>query len=328
MAAMHATIQELARRFGLTPAQTARLWALSGLHARPAGLGQAAERALAVLAALLLGAGLIFWVAANWQAQTRAVKLNLLQGALLLPVLAALLLPRLRTACLLLATLALGALLAFVGQTYQTGADTWELFAAWAALALPWALAVRRDGLWAAWTLVAGTGIWLWSAGIFFGFDADRTTGGQLARTLSLLPWAALFVWPLLLPRLGLLAGAAQAPRAVWAWRMSALLALGGWCMCGLSSLFQYRLQPHYLWCLLLAAAATALAWRRRPRDMAVLALGVLTLNLLLLIGAGRLLESSIPSIPLMLVMTLLSAACVGGSGVWLYRLQHSEEAA
>lgn len=325
MTAMHATIQELAKRFGLTPAQTARLWALSGLHARPAGLGQTVERALAVLAALLLGAGLIFWVAANWQAQTRAIKFNLLQGALLLPVLAALLWPRLRTACLLLATLALGALLAFVGQTYQTGADTWELFAAWAALALPWTLAARRDSLWAAWTLVAGVGIWLWNADIFLGFDARHTTGGQLTYVLSLLPWAALFTWPLLLPRLGLLAGTAQ---AVWAWRMAALLALGGWCMCGMASLFHDRLQPHHILCLLLSAAAAVLAWQRRPRDMVVLTLSVLALDTLLLIGAERLLNPDLSSIPSFLVLALLSALCVSSSCAWLYRLQRNEESA
>ena len=43
------------------------------------------ERALALCAALLLGAGLIFWVAANWQEQTRQFKYHLLQSAVLAP---------------------------------------------------------------------------------------------------------------------------------------------------------------------------------------------------------------------------------------------------
>ena len=40
----------------------------------------------------------------------------------------------------------IAGLLAFVGQTYQTGADAWQLFATWAALALVWALGRRRKG--------------------------------------------------------------------------------------------------------------------------------------------------------------------------------------
>src|SRR3546814_15416019 len=43
-------------------------------------------------------------------------------------------------ASLLVASILLGALLALFGQTYQTGADTWELFANWAVLMAPWAL--------------------------------------------------------------------------------------------------------------------------------------------------------------------------------------------
>ncbi len=161
---MHALIHQLARRFALDTGRTERLWALSGLHRRPETLGLHLHRGLAVLAALLLGTGLIFWVAANWQDQTRAFKLHVLEGAVLASSAAALAWPRGRTALLLLATLALGGLLAFVGQTYQTGADAWQLFATWAALALVWALAARRDALWALWLLIAGLALAAWLA--------------------------------------------------------------------------------------------------------------------------------------------------------------------
>jgi hypothetical protein len=62
----------------------------------------------------------------------------------------------------LLALLAIGALFAYFGQTYQTGADPWQLFAVWAVLALPLCLAARSDVLWAPWALVVVTGISLW----------------------------------------------------------------------------------------------------------------------------------------------------------------------
>ena len=54
-------------------------------------------------------------------------------------------------ALLVLAGLFLGALLALLGQIYQTGADTWELFAWWALLLLPWALAGASQALWLLW---------------------------------------------------------------------------------------------------------------------------------------------------------------------------------
>ncbi len=65
-------------------------------------------RSLAVVAALLLGCGLIFWIAAQWPEQTPSFKLQVLQASVLTPLVVAMWRPRLRTAGLLLATLALG----------------------------------------------------------------------------------------------------------------------------------------------------------------------------------------------------------------------------
>src|SRR5690606_16273414 len=42
-----------------------------------------------------------------------------------------------------LASVAVGGLLALVGQIYQTGADPWQLFLLWAVLLLPWLVLVR-----------------------------------------------------------------------------------------------------------------------------------------------------------------------------------------
>lgn len=41
-----------------------------------------------------------------------------------------------------------GVLLAVFGQVYQTGADPYGLFVAWAVLILPWAIVGRQAGLW------------------------------------------------------------------------------------------------------------------------------------------------------------------------------------
>src|SRR5690606_8361253 len=65
----------------------------------------------------------------------------------------------------LLACVLLGALLALVGQTYQTGADPWQLFALWALLMLPWVAAGRSVVLCLLWVLVSNVVVMLWGQG-------------------------------------------------------------------------------------------------------------------------------------------------------------------
>lgn len=125
------------------------------------------------LGVLLLGSAAICWVAANWQDMTKVQRFAGTQGLLSITALAAAWLglrlrgtPGVRRsipgALLALAGLLLGALLALLGQTYQTGADTWELFAWWAALLLPWALAASSQAVWLLWVLVLNVAAALW----------------------------------------------------------------------------------------------------------------------------------------------------------------------
>lgn len=104
-----------------------------------------------------LGAGVLFFVAANWQDYGVLGRFVLLQAALLVSVGVALWRPPPRAvgqAALLLATLLTGGLLALFGQSYQTGADVHELFFVWALLALPFALAAGSGAVWALWFCV------------------------------------------------------------------------------------------------------------------------------------------------------------------------------
>jgi uncharacterized membrane protein len=104
-----------------------------------------------------LGAGVLFFVAANWQDYGVLGRFVLLQTALLACVGVALWRAppqAVGQAALLLATLLTGGLLALFGQSYQTGADVHELFFTWALLALPFALAGGSGALWALWWCV------------------------------------------------------------------------------------------------------------------------------------------------------------------------------
>jgi uncharacterized membrane protein len=121
-----------------------------------------ADRTLAVGGALLLAAALIFFFAYNWDALHRFAKLGLAGTALLACVVAAFATVPFGTAwraALLAAAVATGALLALIGQIYQTGADVWELFAAWAALMMPFALLARSSACWALWLTVANAAL-------------------------------------------------------------------------------------------------------------------------------------------------------------------------
>ncbi len=55
---------------------------------------------------------------------------------------------------LLASTLFVGVFLAVFGQIYQTGADAWQLFAAWSALTILWALLGRFQATWVLWLVV------------------------------------------------------------------------------------------------------------------------------------------------------------------------------
>jgi uncharacterized membrane protein len=112
-----------------------------------------------------LGAGAIFFVAANWQDYGIAGRFALLQLAFAVAVGLALWRPPpapLGHGALTMSVLLTGALLALFGQTYQTGADVFELFFIWAALALPFALASASAATWAAWWVVLNVAMGLY----------------------------------------------------------------------------------------------------------------------------------------------------------------------
>lgn len=315
---MFAQLHDLVQRYTLTPSQVYGLWRIASQP--PAHWLTYLRRVLQLLAALLLGAGLIFWVAAHWPEQSRSFKLNLLQAAVLLPGVLALLLPRLRTALLLLALLAFGGLLAFVGQTYQTGADAWQLFAAWAALSFFWLLLARSDGLWSVWLVIAGTGLALWSG------EALLNPLGDLFRraphhVLLLACWIPLLLWPWLLPYLrGCAVHSVRSSRLV-----AALLALSVWTGEGLWGVFTEAGLGLYATACALVMLTLLLAWRQRAQ--AVLALALLAANVLFLGGCARLLFSDGGSdlVAAFYSMALLAAMSIGFSVRWLHRL-HKEK--
>jgi len=106
------------------------------------------------LGAIALCSGVIFFFAYNWNDISRMHKFAMVELLMAVSVIAYLLLPPQRmvnVVGLMVMCLLTGAALALMGQTYQTGADTWQLFAVWTALIIPWVLLSRASSLWILW---------------------------------------------------------------------------------------------------------------------------------------------------------------------------------
>lgn len=142
------------------------------------------------LGTLALASAIIFFFAFNWDALGRFAKFGLLEAAILAGLLALWwtgLDSAAGKAVLTLLSLLLGALLALTGQVYQTGADTYELFAWWAVLILPWVLVGRFSPLWLLWLALVDLAVWLYFS---LGYD-----GESLMWALLVLNGAALAGW-------------------------------------------------------------------------------------------------------------------------------------
>ena len=233
-----------------------------------------ADRLLLGLAVALVAAGAVFFVAANWQELGRFAKFALVE----VPIVVALAVcwrygldSLAGKAALFAAALCVGAMLALVGQVYQTGADTWELFAAWAGAIAVWVVIARMPALWLLWLALVNVAVALYFS-VFGGILGIVFGTREMLWALFGLNTSALAAWEVLAASgvawlrersavrvLALASGAAITWLAVWS--VLDISRVGGW---GL---------------VLYAAWLGALyaAYRRRSVDLFILAGGVLS---------------------------------------------------
>lgn len=110
-------------------------------------------------------AAIVFHFAANWWGMAPAVKLGIIDLLLVLCAVAAALAPPAsfaRSAWAVAGAVLSGVLFGVHGQIWQTGADAWELFALWTALAALWAGLARSDAVWALAALLGMVALSLW----------------------------------------------------------------------------------------------------------------------------------------------------------------------
>lgn len=147
---------------------------------------------LLVLGALFLVSGLFFFIAYNWEELPRMARFGTVGGALLLAVAIAHGAGLQRLAgkvALMVAALLVGALLAVFGQEYQSGADSYTLFAYWAALVAGWVIIGRFDLLWIGWLALLNVALLLFWQQAFRGDEVPH------AETLFALNVAGLLLW-------------------------------------------------------------------------------------------------------------------------------------
>jgi uncharacterized membrane protein len=156
---------------------------------------------------LSLAASVVFFVAANWSDIAIFVRFALLE--LLLVGCGAVAFARpppsfAGRGALFLGFVTTGALLALFGQTYQTGADVYELFLGWSLLGLPLVLIARWSVATAAWVLVLNTALglycgWqpagglLWT--LFGGMRLSIANALFFAAAINVLLWFAAERW-------------------------------------------------------------------------------------------------------------------------------------
>lgn len=279
------------------------------------------DRLLLFLGAVLLGAGMVFFLAYNWQDLGRFAKFGLVE----LPLAATLgalwhfgLDRPAGKATLLLAALLAGALLALIGQTYQTGADTFELFAAWAVAILPWALLGRFAALWVLWLALVNLAVSLYFQA-FHGVLGMAFGPERQMWVLFALDSSALLAW-----EVG--ARAAEWLRERWAPRLIATVAAALATALAVLAILDSRAAGWINSMLWLAwAAATYTAYRRLIKDVYMLALGALSVIVVSATFVGK--QMRFGDAGSFLFMGLFVIGVSAAAGYWLRRIAAEEHA-
>ena len=315
-------LYQLAHEHRLDARGLRQLQHLAGLDDPPAGLPRVMARGVAVLAAALAGLGVVFWVAANWNELGRVGRFALLQAFVVAMCLGAAARPAARAPLSLLALLGIGALFAYFGQTYQTGADPWQLLALWAVLALPLALAARSDVVWAPWALVVMTGTALWvqaHTGHEWRFAPQDTrvhVTGWIVGTVVVIGFAK---------PLERVTGA-----GAWARRTAVTLLVAAVTASAIGTLFGARLPPPYVMALVVLAGMAALhAWRAA---FDVYGLSASAFGLIVLLVAGLVnqlvLNQGADSVSALFLTGVTAAGLLAGAVTVILRIARARGAA
>jgi len=298
--------------------------ALSAVKAIPDGKAWKTfmDHLLLWLGSLSLAFAAIFFIAYNWNDMGHYAKFGMVEGCIGLAIAAYWKQGDNEVfgkVSLLTASLFLGVLLVLYGQTYQTGADHWQLFFNWALLILPWAFIGRFPTLWMVWITLINISIVTYHQvfqGVFWFI------GGSVNRILWLVFFFNTFVialWEVL--------------ALTWHWLSErwaiCLLGMGSgipitWL--ALMAVLDFREEsiPTILaWVIWLAILY--LVYRKIKPNLFMLAGGCLSGGVVWIAFLSRYLSRNFPTIGFLL-FALLIIGMGGGAGVWLNHLHRKWE--
>ncbi|QLE83935.1 DUF2157 domain-containing protein [Shewanella sp. Scap07] len=310
---------------------------VSGVRPRPHNWLSFISQLLAWCGGLALLFAVVFFIAYNWQQMGKFAKFALVEVIIIVSILAYYRLAKrgknaanhdevqssLSKISLLIAAVCFGVLLALFGQTYQTGADPWQLFFNWALLITLWVMLARLNALWMIWIGLLNIAMILYyinfsAVGLFFSAELNALWSLFAFNSLMLIVWERAsqhYVWL----------------AARWAPRILAVVC--GVCITWLmvwlivdSSYFYRRNTPlSYqdwlpivvwpVWCALMYAT-----YRRVKADLFMLAGTLLSVNVIVISFLTTHLLDNLHELGfLLLSMTTIGMAT--GSAVWLRRV-------
>lgn len=306
----------------LEPAELEHAAQLGALRPSREAWFAAADRLFAFAGTLFLATAVIFFFAWNWADMHRFAKLGIVLAALAgfagvaffsrpwkLPW----------RASLFGAALTTGALLALVGQIYQTGADIWELFVAWTTLMLPFVLLARSTAGWALWVVVGNAALLRYlSQSAWFNFLGALFVPAHLF-TVAAVNLVVLLGFEALGPRL------LAVPRRV-VHRLASVGVLGPLAFGACVGWWDDKFLPVTL-AFLAVGGAMAWVYYRPRRDLPVLAIALFSAIAVMSSGLVRILPQEADFVAPN-VVALFVIASSAGAAVWIARLYREDRAA
>ena len=291
---------------------------LADAEPSPTDWRQFVDRLMLWLGSVFMASGVIFFFAFNWQEMGRYAKFGLVEFSLVATVAICWKLGFDRLsgkAALFAAALLVGALLALVGQTYQTGADPWQLFATWALMILPWVVVGRFGALLLFWVGLVNLSLLLYFQTFprFFGLIGLLFSTENLLWSFFVFNTIVLCLWELAAQR-----------RISWLserWPLRVLAVASGGLITSLAvwAIFEFRtfdlagLLVHFVW-----LTAAYLFYRHKFQDVFVLAGGVLSAIIVVTAGLSRLMLNHGDSAGSLLLIGLVVIGLSAAGGYWL----------
>lgn len=306
----------------LDAAQLPKALAAAGILPGPGDWRGFIDKLFLVLGGLALAMSLLFFIAYNWDQFDRYAKFGLVQAAIIVSVLAYWRLGADKLSAkvaLLASTILLGVLLALYGQTYQTGADPWQLFFNWALLMLPWALVGRFAAIWIVWVLLVNLSISLYyqaRVGFFFMMMGSVE---QMAWVVFGFNAVVLAAWEVLSRKLNWL-------NERWAIRIVAWIAgsvITGLAVSAVVSHRNVSMAPIPVY--LLSIGLLYYVYRHRVKDLFMLAAGCLSAIIFVTSVFGEAVLSGGGDAGGFLLLAIIVIAMGAGSAYWLRNVQQEQ---